>query len=121
MKEKSIAAEIITIPAFKVKDWNIEQITGYKPKTTFYTDFSIADRFGEAGVRDTYKRAFGSWKNNHIFLTELTMALNWKIWEHYESGSPLANVYDELWRELDLYCQDNLTGEELDYYYITTD
>ena len=26
----------------QLKDWNIEALTGYKPKTTFYTDFSIA-------------------------------------------------------------------------------
>lgn len=28
----------------KIKTWNIEALTGYKPKTTFYEDFSIADR-----------------------------------------------------------------------------
>lgn len=39
-------------------DWNIEALTGYVPKTTFYTDFSIADRFGTAAIEDTYRRAF---------------------------------------------------------------
>lgn len=24
-----------------IANWNIEQMTGYKPKTTFYTDFSM--------------------------------------------------------------------------------
>lgn len=58
------------------KDWNIEELTGYTPRTTFYMDFSIADHFGEAAIRDTYKRAFKSWKNNVEYLTELVMALN---------------------------------------------
>lgn len=37
-----------------IKTWNIEEMTGYKPQTTFYEDFSIADCFGvgaTVGVR----------------------------------------------------------------------
>ena len=30
---------------------------GYTPKTTFWMDFSIADKFGAKAVRDTYNRA----------------------------------------------------------------
>ncbi len=104
-----------------IRDWNIEALTGYKPQTSFYRDFSIADRFGESAVRDTFKRAHEAWNNNHIYLTELTMALNWKIWEHYDTGSPLAEVYNELWQQEDNFCQENLQGEELNYYYTTTD
>ena len=33
------------------KDWNIEAMTGYKPITTFYMDFSIADKFGVAAIK----------------------------------------------------------------------
>lgn len=29
----------------KVPMWNIESETGYKPRTTFWQDFSIADAF----------------------------------------------------------------------------
>ena len=104
-----------------VKTWNIEAICGYKPKTTFYEDFGIADAFGENAVRDTYKRAFNAWKEDVEFVTELVMALNWKIWEHYETNEPLAKVYNELWEEADMWCCDNLKGEDLAYYYRTTD
>ena len=31
----------------KIENWRIEELTGYKPITSFYTDFSIADRFGK--------------------------------------------------------------------------
>ena len=34
----------------KVPVWNIESETGYKPMTTFWQDFSIADAFGVAAV-----------------------------------------------------------------------
>ena len=103
------------------KDWNIEELTGYKPKTTFYMDFSIADAFGTDAIKDTYKRAFEHWKDNVVYLTELVMALNWKIWEHYQHNEAYAELYNELWGEADLYCTENLKGEDLKYFYRTTD
>lgn len=39
-----------------VIDWNIEEVTGYKPISTLYSDMSIADMFGEKAVKDTYER-----------------------------------------------------------------
>ena len=90
--------------------------------TTFWMDFSIADRFGLAAVKDTFRRAFNEWKYDAQYLTELVMVLNHKIWEHYEAGhEKLAELYDELWRKADAYACDHLTGEELSFYYETTD
>lgn len=37
-------------------------INGYETITTFWDDFSIADRFGIAAIKDTYKRALMSGK-----------------------------------------------------------
>lgn len=105
----------------KIKTWNIEAITGYKPQTTFYQDFSIADKFGVAAIKDTYNRAFRDWKTDHIYLTELVLALNWKIWEHCETNDRYAVLYDELWRKTADYAVENLKGEELRYYFETTD
>lgn len=74
--------------------WNIEELTGYKPKTTFYDDFSIADHLGEGAIKDTYKRASEKWRGNAEYLTELVMVLNWKTFEHYEKGNEkLAELY----------------------------
>lgn len=106
----------------RIASWNIEAITGYKPITTFYEDFSIADIFGKAAVADTFDRGF----ETAIFmgykeLTEFVMALNWKIWEHYEHDKELAKLYNDLWEKADLHAQQNLTGEELSYFYRTTD
>lgn len=106
----------------KIKTWNIEAITGYKPITTFYEDFSIADRFGYAAVKDTYQRGFQTAQAlGYKELTEFVMVLNWKIWEHYESNDRLARLYNDLWQEADIWTQDNLKGEALSYYYRTTD
>ena len=105
----------------RIKTWNIEEMTGYKPISTFYEDFSIADIFGQAAVKDTYSRAFKHWKADYKMLTELVMALNWKIMEHYGTNDALARLYDELWGKADLYATENLQGDELMYFYRTTD
>lgn len=58
------------------------QEVGYNLMTTFWEDFSIADKYGIAGVKDTYRRAFNEWKDDYKFFTELTLVLNHKIWQH---------------------------------------
>ena len=94
---------------------------GYKTFTTFYADLTIAEAYGAEGVRDTYRRVVQEWRNNYKYYTEFVLSLNGKIWEHYKTNKPLAQVYDELWREADTWAAENLTGEALNYYYETTD
>ena len=103
-----------------IKDWNIEDMTGYKPKTTFYTDFSIADHFGVAAIKDTYKRAFESWKDNVEYLTELVMVMSWKSSEH-QANQVFCELYSDLYYETDDYACSHLKGDDLTYYYRTTD
>lgn len=96
--------------------------TGTEQHTTFWSDFWIAVKLGgEKAVRDTYKSAFDEWHTNHVYVTELCMVLNWMIWALYDRNQALAAVFDELWRECDEWCCTNLKGDELNYYYRTTD
>lgn len=99
----------------------IMAMTGYEPKTTFWMDFSIADGFGAEGIKDTYNRAFDEWKNDYIYLTELVMVLNHKIWEWYEKDEEIAKLYNDLWEKTDAFGMDNLKDEELGYYLATLD
>ena len=106
----------------RIKTWNIEQMTGYEPQTTFYEDFSIADHFGASAIKDTYRRGIETAKAlGYVYLTEFVMALNWKIWEHYESNEPIARLYNDLWEKAREYAETTLQGDELSYYYRTTD
>ena len=43
---------------FQVEGFDSESFCGYKQITTFYTDFSIAEHFGEGAINDTFNRAF---------------------------------------------------------------
>lgn len=94
---------------------------GYEMTTTFWNDFSIADHFGINAIKDTYKRAFNEWKDNYIYLTELVIVLNHKIWEWYKKDKRTAEVYNALWEQADEYACDNLKGEELSFFYRITD
>ena len=77
--------------------------TGYECFTTFFEDFTIAEKFGLNAVKDTFNRAFKEWKSNYKYLTELTMVLNWKIWQYYEKNEKLAELYNSLWEKADTY------------------
>lgn len=97
-------------------------VNGYETFTTFWEDFSIADRFGESAIKDTFNRAFNEWKSDYKYLTELVMVLNWKIWEHHDKGNTtLAKLYNDLWEKADGYAYDNLQDDELSYFFRTTD
>ena len=93
----------------------------YEFKTTFWSDFTIADAFGTEAIKDTFNRAFKYWKDNYEYLTELVLVLNWKIWQHYEKNETYAKLYNELWIKADNYGLDNLKGDELNYFIRTLD
>lgn len=97
--------------------WNVEKITGYKPITTFWQDFSIAENFGVEAVKQTFEIALNEWKGNYKYLTELVMVLNHKIWQWYERNGELGRLYNDLWKEADNYATKFLKGKELEYFY----
>ena len=105
----------------KIATFDSESAFGYKQITTFFEDFSIADMFGVDAIQDTYNRAFEEWKSDYKYLTELVLVLNWKIWQHYEKNEEYGKLYDKLWREADEYACTHLKGDELIYFYQTTD
>ncbi len=113
----------------KIPVWPIEEMTGYKPCTTFWQDFSIADVFVLNGmepdaVQDTHNRSWQQMKEKALGiegLTEYIMVLNWKIHQHFEEHRELAEVYDRLWKDTDAWAMDNLKGDDLTYFLDTTD
>ena len=70
----------------------------YATFTTFWSDFSIAERFGYEAIDDTAARAYKEWKNDVKYLTELVMILNHKCWMYYHDGAEaLSDHYSDLY------------------------
>lgn len=96
-------------------------MSGYEPKTTFWTDFTIADKFGKNAIKDTFGRAFEEWKSDYIYLTELVMVLNHKMWFWSEKNEEIARLYLNIWQQADVWASENLKDTELEYFYRTLD
>lgn len=111
---------IIDMYGGPIANWNIEEMTGYKPLTTLYTDFSIADKFGTKGIQETFDKVFEEFKNNYKYFTELVMVMSWKSFEHQDNYE-YCKLYSDLYHKSDEYAFKNLKGEELKYYIRTTD
>ena len=114
-------------------DWNIEELTGYKPLTDLYRGFGHAEELDLQEFRgykikhviDYFNEVFDTlakdMNKNYKEFTEFVMVLNWKIWEHEDTAAVLAEVYYGLWAKADKYAQDHMNEEELHYFYKTTD
>ena len=77
-----------------IPKWNIAEITGYDPMTTFWQDFSMAEKFGNEAIADTYRKVKAEWKDNYKHWTELGLVLNHKIWQWHERDNQKATLYD---------------------------
>jgi len=94
---------------------------GHEPKTTFYGDLSIAEFYGPKDVQDTFNRVLQAWGQNVEYWTEFVICLNWKIWQWHKHNDELAALYNTLWEQADQHARDTFTGDDLDYFYETTD
>lgn len=110
-------------------------INGYEEKTTFWSDFSIADAFGIKAIKDTFERAFKEWKDNYIYLTELVLVTNYKCRQWYgvyeqlrninkrkaEAAKMISQQYADYFYQCRAYAQEHLTGDEFEYFFNVTD
>lgn len=98
----------------------------YKYFTTFWSDFDIAEHFGDAAIDDTAKRAYNEWKNDVKYLTELVMVINHKCWDHYHKGSEIlsehyGNLYYEYYEKALDYLDKKGNKEDISYFIRTLD
>lgn len=105
----------------RTEKWNVEELCGYKPQTTFWNDFCIAEKFGEKAIKETFNIAFEEWKGNVVYLTELAMVMNHKVWRFYGTNDAYARLYNTLWEKVDGYACRKLSDKDLTYYLRTTD
>lgn len=125
---------VIRMP--KLPAWKTAEEIGYEPKTTFWQDFCIAERFGVKAIQDTFMRAFDEWQEDVIYTAELALVLNHKGWWFYnayeifkqkgdtEGADIFYNLSQLYFRMFDIvndYSLDYFTGDDADYYYEVTD
>ena len=94
---------------------------GYEIKTTFWSDFTIAEKFGINAIRDTFNNAFRSRKNNTEYVTELACVMSWKSCAWYGKNDDYCSLYSDYYHDVDSWCMDNLKGKDLEYYLKWTD
>lgn len=120
----------------KLPAWKTAAEIGYEPKTTFWQDFCIAERFGSKAIQDTFMRAFDEWQEDVIYMAELALVLNHKGWWFYNAyeiykqkgdteGADifyrLSQLYFRLYDIVHRFAQNCFTGNDAEYYFETID
>ena len=99
-----------------------ESMCGYTQRTTFWDDFTLAEKFGIPTIERTYRNAFNSWKTDVVFITELVLVLNWKMLYMDERHMPEKSVmYYKCWVELSNWCERHLEAGAYEYFILVTD
>lgn len=133
---------VFTYSATVERNWkaNLSDMSGFKPKYTFYNDFAIAE-FCEMHLREcgailkTFKQVLASWGNNYEAMTEVVLVLNHKIWAFFqkvdskylgvndECAMNISKLYDILWRKADEFYHEKFSENKdaMSYYYEVLD
>ena len=99
-----------------------ESMCGYTQRTTFWDDFTLAEKLGLPAIKDTYKNAFTSWKTDVVFITELVLVLNWKMLYMDERHMTEKSArYYKCWVELSNWCERHLEAGAYEYFLNVTD
>lgn len=104
-----------------MRTMQVLKLPGESVTTTFWNDFSIAEKFGKDAIKDTFDKTFSSWKHDYRYLTNLVITLNYKSWDWAEKNEDIAELYVSLYETASDYASANLKGEEMDYYFSITD
>lgn len=114
---------------FPMKIWREPLMTGYKPKTNYWDQFTEAEKTCKntsdtKPLKELLDKLAEDCKNNLPveYITELIMVLNHKCWAHAEMGQNTiylwySRQYEKLWDWALRY----LKGEDLSYCISTLD
>ena len=100
----------------------------YKRKTTYTSDFSIAEwcvpAEGMSAIADTLRNALTNWRDDIKFFAEIIIVLNLKSWEHAtRKNVHYSKMYSDLYYSVrDLYFDwfdkdNNQHDKAMQYYY----
>ena len=99
-----------------------EEKTGFKFETNVWELFTEAEINDDVDIEELYRKLFREWHNDVKLIAELSMCMNWKLWEHHEKGNEsLAELYNSLRMRVHDYALDVFTWEDGAYYFRITD
>lgn len=99
-----------------------EKKTGFKFETNVWELFTEAEQKEDVDIEELYRKLFREWRNDVKLVAELSMCMNWKLWEHYEKkNESLAELYNSLRMKVHDYALDVFTWEDGAYYFNVTD
>ena len=107
-------------------EWEMAKEVGYKPITNLWTNFTLAEAFGEEAIKSTAEYSFNKYKDNILYLTELIMVLNHKCWYWNDNSKPeLTRLYINLYYQYDdkaiNYIEKNMPKDSMKYYFNVLD
>jgi len=87
-----------------------EEKTGFKFETNVWELFTEAEQKEDVDIEELYRKLFRDWRNDVKLVAELSMCMNWKLWEHYEKkNESLAELYNSLRMRVHDYALDVFT------------
>ncbi len=119
--------------------WVMADEIGYEPKTTFWQDFCIAEKFGVNAIKDTFKRAFTEWRTDVVYLTELALVTNHRGTNWYfvseklrrsdkeeerkraDVADWLKSIYFGFYNDIVVWARENCNDDDLYYFESTID
>ena len=97
--------------------FNSMALCGYVQRTTFWDDFTSADKKGVGEIEDIFRQAFESRRNDVVFLTELTLVTNWKRLQMERNRRSLeSSAYCLCWEKVFDYCEKHFKNGALLYF-----
>lgn len=101
----------------------LAQFTDWRPTKLYWQQLSIAEKFGKQEIQTVYNEIFKEAKSDYKLLTELTMVVNHKSWQHCKDlgNTSLCDYYTSLFQTTYQYACDHLKGDGLQYFLEITD
>lgn len=125
MKREELPTGLLSVIYAATEEMNFNAMAaecGYKRKTTFYADLSIAECFGLDKINETFESVCKEWVKNVECFTEFVMVLNWKSWAWHDRGDDaLVELYSNLFVKAEQLAYDTFEGDDLSYFIRTTD
>lgn len=103
----------------KLPNWSMAEFIGYTPITTFWEDFSVAEKGGIVAINKTFNVAFNEWKTNIKYIAELELVMGHKaeFFASYLRNNKLKEIYYDYYKHLNNSQIEEIYSSYIDKFY----